>query len=106
MAWETRARGGRYYTRSNRVEGRVVREYVGCGPAAERAAQADLEVRRVRESRRAAEMAERKALEDIDQKVARYHRAADGLTAGVLVNAGYHRHNRGEWRHARASKTR
>lgn len=106
MAWETRARGGRYYTRSRRVGGRVVREYVGCGQVAERAAEADLEARRVREARRAAEKAEREALEDLDRRLAIYHKAADGLTAGVLVNAGYHRHNRGGWRHGRTCKTR
>ena len=105
MAWETRARGGRYYTRSRRVGGRVVREYVGCGLAAERAAQADLEARRIRDERRAAEKAEREALEDIEKRLASYDRAADGLTAGVLINAGYHRHNGGEWRHGRTCKT-
>ena len=59
MGWEERNRGGRYYTRSRRVEGRVIREYIGGGLAGEIAAEAD---RIERERREAEELRRRREL--------------------------------------------
>jgi hypothetical protein len=56
MAWEKRKRGGLYYTRSLKVDGRVLREYVGPkgDPLAELTAQVDLLERCRREGEAAA----------------------------------------------------
>ena len=101
MAWETRERGGRYYTRSRKVGGRVVREYVGAGRVAELAAALDAAERRERaEERQRLREAEATdapafaALADLGAVL-------DGLAAAFLIGAGYRRHNRGEWRRRR-----
>lgn len=104
MAWETRNGGGRYYTRSKRVNGRVVREYVGSGPIGELAAAEDAErlARRIEE--RSAWTAEKQELERIDSLLDRFVKDAQDVTRMVLVDAGYYRHHRGEWRRGRVSK--
>ena len=50
MAWETRQRGGRCDTRSRRVNGQIVREYVDFGELAELAAAFDADMRTGRET--------------------------------------------------------
>jgi hypothetical protein len=101
MGWESRRGQGRYYTRSRKVHGRIIREYVGTGLVAELAAQHDAEERTQR-------LAEQKQLQ---QEAARWASGAapltqlsqllDGLTAAALIAAGYHQHHRGAWRKRR-----
>src|SRR5689334_18194355 len=98
MSWEHPKRGGPYYTRSRRVNGRVVREYFGKGEGARDAYEEDLERREERQRRRAAWQGEVVSLEDTDQSAATFGQAAELLVQATLYVAGYHLHKRGEWR--------
>lgn len=101
MGWETRDRGGRYYTRSRRVDGRIVREYVGCGRVAELTAALDAEDREQRLLEAQARRTEREQLEEDDRLLEQLCRATEALASLVLLNAGFRRHHRGEWRKRR-----
>jgi hypothetical protein len=92
---------GRYYTRSKKVNGRVVREYHGASPAAELAAQMDAINRAEREAERAAWQAEKAELEALDSGVRELDELAELLARAALLAAGYRQHKRGEWRKSR-----
>ena len=100
MGWESRPNGGRYYTRSRREGGRVVREYVGSGRKGELAAAADAARRAEREAERAAIRAAREQAEAIDAALANLHRTVDLLTRGALLAARFERYKR-QWRKRR-----
>ena len=102
MAWETRQRGGRYYTRSVREGGRVRREYIGIGETAALIAACDERDREARWLARTADRADRQRIEHVDAALAELDALTDALARLALVAAGYHRHHRGEWRKRRA----
>ncbi len=104
MAWEKRERGGFYYTRSRKVNGRVVREYVGGGVLGELAAQMDAEDRQRREEEAAAWKEEREQIEALEASVEELYEAAEVLAKAALLAAGYHQHKRGEWRKWRGNQ--
>jgi hypothetical protein len=99
--WERRERGGLYYTRSRREDGRVVREYVGGGYSGERAAQIDAEKRQRYQQERAARKEERERLDELMAPVEELCEAAEAIVRAVLLASGYRQHNRGEWRKRR-----
>jgi hypothetical protein len=92
---------GRYYTRSKKVNGRVIREYCGVGEVAELAAQTDTISRANREAEREARRAEKVELDTLDDPLNELNDLADLLARAALLAAGYQQHNRGEWRRRR-----
>jgi hypothetical protein len=101
MGWEQRG-GASYYYTAQRVGGRVLKMYVGSGPAAEYAALLEAEARAGRRQAAEAEKRERDELAALDAALAPLDELADALTAAALVAAGFHRHHRGAWRKRRA----
>ena len=101
MAWEKRERGGLYYTRSRKVNGRVVREYVGEGVLGELAAQMDALKCLQREAEVQALREECERMEALESPLVELYEAAEVLTRATLLAAGYRRHKRGEWRKKR-----
>jgi hypothetical protein len=97
MGWDR----GLYYTRSKKVNGRVVREYVGTGRVGELAAKRDARERQKREADRAALKTERARLDELDAPLDELNTLADLLARAALLAAGYHQHKRGEWRKRR-----
>ncbi|MBM3983698.1 MAG: hypothetical protein FJ304_26195 [Planctomycetes bacterium] len=98
MGWD---KGGRYYTRSRRENGRVVREYVGGGAPGALVARLDADERARREAERDAVRAESEAAAALDTALAELDELADLLTRAALAAAGYTQHRRGEWRKRR-----
>jgi hypothetical protein len=92
---------GRYYTRSKKVNGRVVREYVGTGELAKLAAQIDAINRADRKAEREARCAEKAVLDALDAPLNKLNDLADLLARAALLAAGFRQHKRGEWRRKR-----
>src|SRR5262245_30519734 len=96
MGWEVRGRR-RCYTRSRKVGGRVFREYVGFGPAAELAAEADALRRAERQDQAQALRADQVRWEAANLLLRQFSGGADFLAQAALLCGGYLRHDRGEW---------
>lgn len=101
MGWE---RGNRYYTRSRKVDGRVVREYIGAGEKGEQAAADDVAEKERRDAQRHASAEERFRAEALAAEVDATNKLVMALARLLLVAQGYRRHHRGEWRKQRGSK--
>ena len=98
MSWESRKNGGRYYTRSRRVNGSIVREYVGTGPLAEISAELDEFERECRAEQREADRLIREQQTELDLQSKSYADLVDMIARISLVAGGCYQHNRGTWR--------
>jgi hypothetical protein len=96
MGWE---RG--YYYRVSKVNGRVVREYVGRGRVAELAAQLDALERQKRQLQALDLRRQKDELAALDAEVKALEQTTDLLARAALLAAGFHQHKRGEWRKRR-----
>ena len=104
MAWESRPHGGRYYTRSKRVGGRVCREYIGTGEIGALAAELDAADRNKRDVQRRSRQLEQEHIEQTDRSVTEFDELCRKLMGVALQAVGYHQHKRGEWRKRRGRK--
>jgi hypothetical protein len=96
MGWEIRG-GRRYFTRSRKVHGKVVRQYVGGGGLGELVAAADA----LRRAEAAAHQAEQARWEAALIPLLELCRVTDLLTHACLLANGFHQHARSSWRKKR-----
>src|SRR5262245_13833701 len=96
MGWD---RG--YYYRVRKVNGRVVREYVGAGKVAELLAQFDNIEREQRQFEASQLRQEKDSLKALDAELKSLNERVDLAAHAALLAAGFHRHKRGEWRKRR-----
>lgn len=107
MGWEERRNGNRYYYEKRWEGGRCRSVYIGRGEVAAAIAGLNEIERRQRGHGRARELA---GLEAAAANVgpalallAELDLLATGATRGALHAAGYHQHDRGEWRRKRGA---
>ena len=100
MSWEQGPRGRKYYTRTRRVGGRCVREYLGNGPQAQAASAADALRHAQRQAQAAARRQEMERLRAVDGLVLELFEMASLVASAALVAGGFHKHG-GQWRNRR-----
>jgi len=93
--------GRPYLYRSIRRGGRVTSEYVASGIDAQLIAALEADERDNRESDIQQAQAERREADELDRALDELADRARALARDALTAAGYHQHDRGEWRKRR-----
>lgn len=100
MPWAARGKR-KYFYRSRRAGGLVVKDYLGTGPAAE-LATADIARRRAdRKQARAERKADRERWAQVEATLNDLDRVLRALVHARLKTLGYNQHARGRWRKKR-----
>jgi hypothetical protein len=97
VAWDK----NRYYSRSFKVNGRIIRQYIGGGETGRLAALHDQERRELIKLRREAANRLMSDLNAIDKVVTALCQRAELAARAAMCAAGYYQHHRGEWRKRR-----
>ena len=103
MSWSRKKSGVLYYERARRVGSKVVNEYIGRGPPAELAALMDTQRRAEREAAIRDARNERERLKTSVKPAVELAALIELLVKGNLLVAGFHQHDRGEWRRRNVS---
>jgi hypothetical protein len=100
MSWERRQRGGAYFYRSVRINGRPRKIYFGRGRGAQRQARLEAARRQRRQAEREALHAEQARVASADAALEDLCDMTDLLARATLLLAGFHEHH-GLWRRRR-----
>ncbi len=95
---------GKYYSRSKKVNGRIVREYVGSSYVARLSAQLDEIERERRQLAKANAKFAMDCADALDASLKEFEDLAELIAKLALVATGHHQHQRSEWRRRRARK--
>lgn len=99
MGWEK----GKYYTRSKKVKGKVVREYIGGGEFAYLISEMDRIEQQEWEEKWATMRTEREEDRKREKSITGYFTSINDVLTEALIAAGYHKH-KGQWRRKRGTK--
>ena len=101
MSCETRPNGRRYFIRTRRVNGKVVRKYVDAGPDAPAAAQIEWASRQILAWDRCRRRQIVDEIRNFETDLLLLDDLAHLLARAALEAAGFHQHARGQWRKRR-----
>ena len=104
MGWERR-RNQRYYYRSRRENGRVIREYVGGGERGRLAAEVDAAARATVAAARQVRRELQQPIEELQRQFDEVARLVDLVVTCQLLSAGWKCHHR-QWRSSGHGRSR